>query len=43
MMVAVAVQTKLVIGTGGTGKKAYEKCGSVSISLSTVVLNSRDR
>ena len=29
-MAALIVQAKLVVGTGGTGKKAYEKCGSVS-------------
>ena len=30
LMVAMTVQTKLVLGTGGTGKKAYEQAGSVS-------------
>ena len=35
-MVAVGIQTKLVIGTGGTGKKAYEKCGSVSIHIHNI-------
>jgi len=31
LMIALTIQTKLVVSTGGTGKKAYEKCGSVSI------------
>ena len=30
LMVAGTVQTKLALETGGIGKKAYEKCGSVS-------------
>ena len=30
MMVTLTLQTKLVVGTGGTGKKAYEQCGKVS-------------
>ena len=29
MMVTLTLQTKLVVGTGGTGKKAYEQCGKV--------------
>ena len=31
IMVTLTLQTKLVVGTGGTGKKAYEECGKVSI------------
>ena len=31
LIIALTIQTKLVVSTGGTGKKAYEKCGSVSI------------
>ena len=31
MMVASTIQTKLVLKTGGTGKKAFEEAGSVSI------------
>ena len=30
LLVAMTLHTKLVLGTGGTGKKAYEKAGSVS-------------
>ena len=29
MLVAITVQTKLVLETGGTGKKEYEQAGSV--------------
>ena len=31
MMVASTIQVKLVLKTGGTGKKAFEEAGSVSI------------
>ena len=31
LMIATTLQTKLVLKTGGTGKKAYEQAGSVSI------------
>ena len=42
LMVALTIQTKLVTQTGNNGKKAYEKCGSVSMSkLSTKVFTIR--
>ena len=31
LMATFTIQTKLVVSTGRTGKKAYEKCGNVSI------------
>ena len=38
LMVTATLQTKLVLKTGGTGKKEYEQAGSVSAIL-TLVLN----
>ena len=42
LMVVMTIQNKLVLGTGGTGKKAYEKAGSVGAPACTKsVLNSQ--